>query len=344
MGKKSQHFRIAIVIAGIFFVSFSYYVYQILYTKNIQVNKDNKYLYIPTGASFQTVLDSMSKDSMINDKVSFMFLAKLLGYRENVKPGKYLIEKNSSNLKVIRLLRSGRQEPVKLTFNSIRTKEDLVRKLSSKLEPSVEDFNKLLNDPEYCNKLGFDTNTIVSMFLPNTYEVYWNTSAEKFIERMKSEYEIFWNAERRKKAQEAGFNPVQVSILASIVEAETNKDSEKARIAGVYINRLATNMPLQADPTVKFALRDFEIKRITKEHIKTNSPYNTYMVNGLPPGPINLPSLKSIDAVLNYEKHKYLYFCASAKRPGYHDFAENYRDHINNANRYHTYLDNKNIK
>jgi len=339
MKKKTSIVRYIIAIAGLLFVCFSYYAYQIFYTPNIQVKKENFYLYIPANGTFQTVMDSIIANDVVIDKLSFAFVSKLVGYQEKVKPGRYLLPKNSTNLTIVRLLKSGAQEPLMLTFNTIRLKKELADKVSEKLEFSSEDFLKVLNDEKLIAEYGFNSNTIIAMFIPNTYEVFWNTSPENFFKKMNREYKKFWNEERTAKAKAAGFTPVQIATIASIVEAETNKNDEKSRIAGVYINRVRTDMPLQADPTVKFALQNFSIKRITQDHTVVNSPYNTYKATGLPPGPINMPSTISLDAVLDYEKHNYIYFCASPTKFGYHDFAESYRDHVNNANRYRKFLD-----
>jgi UPF0755 protein len=343
MKKKTPTVRYVVALAGLLFVCFSYYAYQIFYTSNIEVEKEDYYLYIPSGANFKTVMDSLEKHQVLYDKLSFAFVSQLLSYQEKVKPGRYLLPKNSTNLTIVRKLKNGLQEPLKLTFNNIRLKKDLAEKLAEKLEFSENDFLIVINNPEITAKYGFDTNTVIGMFIPNTYEVFWNTSPEELMKKMDREYKKFWNKDRLAKAKAAGFSPLQISTIASIVEAETNKDSEKPRIAGVYINRLRTDMPLQADPTVKFAVQDFSIKRVTQEHTTINSPYNTYKNTGLPPGPINMPSAVSLDAVLNYEKHKFIYFCASPNEIGYHDFAESYRDHVNNANRYRKFLDKQKI-
>jgi len=343
MKKKTSVSRYLVALAGLLFVCFSYYAYQIFYTSNIQVEKGNFYLYIPSGGTFKTVMDSLEKNEVLYDRLSFAFVSKLMGYQESVKSGRYLLTKNSSNLTAIRKLKNGIQEPVNLTFNSVRLKSDLAEKLDDKLEFTASDFLKTINNPAIVSSFGFDSNTIIAMFIPNTYQVFWNTSPESFIQKMNNEYKKFWNSERLKKAENAGFTPVEITTIASIVEAETNKNSEKPRVAGVYINRLKTGMPLQADPTVKFAVQDFSIKRITLDHTAVDSPYNTYKNSGLPPGPINMPSTVSIDAVLNYEKHNFIYFCASSERIGYHDFAESYRDHVNNANRYRKFLDKQKI-
>lgn len=350
MDKKNYRLRVLIVICILLFVSFSYYGYQIFFTPNFNIQKNDhnenpdRYLLIPTGATFQTVMDSLQADSLIEDKLSFAFVAKLMDYQNNVKPGRYLIEKNTTNLTLVKKLKNGNQTPVKLTFNNIRLKKEFAEKMEKKFEFTMDDLFILLQTPRFVQKYGFDTTTIMAMFLPNTYEVFWNITAEEFIERMYKEYNDFWTEERKAKAQAAGLTPVQISILASIVEAETNKQKEKATIAGLYLNRIKIGMALQADPTVKFAIGDFTLKRIYKGHTEINSPYNTYMFPGLPPGPINLPSLESIDAVLNHEKHKYIYFCASDELNGYHKFAETYEDHQKNAERYRRALNKLNIR
>ena len=344
MDRNKYRTRVVIVIGMLLFVSFSFYIYQILFSPNFQYRKEERYLYIPKGATFKSVLDSLTKNEIIGDVKSFAFLSKLTGYQDKVKSGRYLIKSDRNNIQVIRLLKNGNQAAVKLTFNSIRLKEDLAHKIGDKLAMSHDTLFSYLTNPKVAAHYGFDTVTFMSMFIPNTYEVYWDIEPDAFFDKMNGEYKKFWSEARLKKARDIGFTPVQVSVIASIVEAETNQESEKQKIAGLYINRFNIDMPLQADPTVKFALRDFSIKRIYQGHTKIDSPYNTYMYKGLPPGPINLPSISSIDAVLNYEKHKCLYFCASPSRMGFHDFTENYRDHVNNANKYRGYLNKEDIK
>lgn len=343
MKKKVSTVRYVIALAGLLFVCFSYYAYQIFKTPNIQVKKKDFYLYVPSNGNFTSVMDTLMKYEVLTDKLSFAFVAKLLDYQEHVHPGRYLLPANATNLTVVRKLKNGQQDPLKLTFNNIRLKRDLAAKLDEKLEFSADEFLAQINNPKIVGEYGFDTNTVMAMFLPNTYEIFWDITPEEFMKKMNKEYKRFWNKERLAKAQAAGFTPLQIAVIASIVEAETNKNDEKSRIAGVYINRLKSDMPLQADPTVKFALQDFAIKRVTQEHTAVESPYNTYKNTGLPPGPINMPSTVTLDAVLNYEKHKYIYFCASPNEIGYHDFAESYRDHVNNANRYRKFLDKQKI-
>lgn len=313
----------------------TFYLYQLFYTPNILVDKKQEgLLYIPEKAHIHQVLDSLKKHDYVAKPIPFMFVSRLLKYHENVKPGRYALKPGMTNLEAIRLLRSGRQEAVLLTFNNLRLKREIPEKLAANLALSPQSIDSLLNSPAFCSTLGFDTTTISTLFLPNTYQVYWNTTAEQLLRRMKTEYDKFWNTRRRTLAESIGLRPVQVSILASIVEGETKHNTEKATVAGVYINRLNRNMRLAADPTVVFAIGDFSIRRVLKKHLEYDSPYNTYRHTGLPPGPINIPEMSSIEAVLNYERHKFLYFCAKEDFSGYHAFAKTLREHNQNANRY----------
>ncbi|TDE16293.1 endolytic transglycosylase MltG [Dyadobacter psychrotolerans] len=337
----SRNFKVgAFVVLAILTTTFTFYFWQIFKTPNIQADKQTSFaLLIPEGATYQTVLDTLNKNEVITDHISFRFLAKLLNYPEKVKPGRYILKPNTSNYAAVKKLLSGVQDPVKLTFNNIRLKEDLITRIGSRFEFGEDNFRKALNDPEVCRKYGLDTLTIVSMFLPNTYDIFWTTGTEKFLDRMHSEYKKFWSDEKVAKAKAIGLTPVQVSILASIVEEEqARKVDERPRVAGLYINRLNALMPLQADPTIKFALQDFAIKRILNEQLRVKSPYNTYVNIGLPPGPIRVADFNSLDAVLNYDKHDYLYMCAKADLSGYHAFAKTYPDHLNNARLYQAEL------
>jgi UPF0755 protein len=337
---KSRNFLFAgVIMFSVLVVSFVFYFYQIIFTPNLQVDKPDRMLYIPRNASYQTVVDSLQHNRMLNELVSFSFLAKVLGYQEQVKPGAYLIKANSTNLQAIRMLRSGAQTPVKLTFNNIRTKGELAEKLSSRIEPDAGELLAMLNNPDTVANYGFDTTTIITMFIPNTYELYWNTSAPAFFKRMHKEYQAFWTEERKAKAASIGLTPVQVAVLASITEAETKKRDEMPRVAGVYKNRLDKNWKLQADPTVVYAVGDFSIKRVRRGHTEYDSPYNTYMYEGLPPGPINIPSITALDAVLNYERHNYMFFVAREDFSGYHTFAVDYNTHLRNARIYQKALD-----
>jgi UPF0755 protein len=347
MKNSLDKFKYVLVCVGIAFVMLSYYAYQIFFTVNFGNQDDDKdfVLYIRKGASFQDVIDTLDKHKVYDDKTSFAFIAKLLGYQEQVKAGRYIIPTKTTNLQVVRKLRSGAQDPIKITFNSIRLKSEFSDRVGEKFSFGKDTLSALLSNEFYCKKFGFDTSTILTMFLPNTYDFYWSISVDAFMERMQNEYNTFWTQARKDLASDAGLTPMQVSILASIVEAETNMNTEKSTVAGVYINRLNINMPLQADPTVKFALGDFSIKRINHDHIEQagDSPYNTYKVIGLPPGPINMPSITTIDKVLNYESHDYLFFVADPARPGYHIFNADYRSHVNKANAYRKSLNKRNI-
>ncbi|RDB04476.1 endolytic transglycosylase MltG [Runella aurantiaca] len=346
----SRNLKIGIFITvAVVFTTFTFYFWQMAQTPNFQVSKDKDFaLLIPTGATYQSVLDTLKKNEVVNDEISFRFMAKLLKLPERIKPGRYVLRRDMGNLEAIKKLRNGSQDAVRLTFNNIRLKEDLIQRVGSKFEFGPEALGKLLNDPAVCQKFGFDTTNVGSMFLPNTYEIFWTTPVDKFLGRMHDEYQKFWTPARLEKAKALGYTKAEVSVLASIVDAETNRNDEMPRIAGVYLNRIRQSMPLQADPTVIFAWRDFSIKRVTGRFSALNSPYNTYRVLGLPPGPINVPSTVAIDAVLNAEEHNYLYFCVKidpeGKLLGYHDFAVTYDDHLLNARKYQDALNKMNIK
>ncbi|GAB3197750.1 UPF0755 protein [Pontibacter aydingkolensis] len=333
-----------IIVLGLFlFVSFSYYAFQIVYTPNVDTKKRDTFVTIPTGASYEQAMDSIEATGVIIDKLSLRFMAKLMDYDELVKPGRYKLEHGWGNRQLIGVLRIGQQTPVNLTFANIRLRSQLATKLATEIEASEQELDSLLNDEQYLATLGFDTTTIVSMFIPNTYQVYWTTTAPELLNRMKTEYDKFWTAERKSKADQLGLSQQEVSTLASIVQAETIKNDEKPRVAGVYLNRLQKGMLLQADPTVVFAVRDFTIRRVLNVHLRHQSPYNTYINKGLPPGPINVPTISSIDAVLNPEQHEYIYFCAREDFSGYHAFARTVAEHQANARRFHAALNARNI-
>lgn len=344
MQKNTKLIRIVFIVFALFTTMFSYYIWQITKTPNYKVDEKKGFaLLIPKGANFDTVWDSLRVNKIVRDELSFKFLAKLLKYKDNVKEGRYVIKANMGNYEVIKKLRSGDQDPIRLTFNNIRLKKDLIHKIGNKFSFDSTALSTILEDSATAQKYGFTNETFMCMFLPNTYEVFWTTTPDELLGTMKTWYDKFWTEERKRKAKEIGLDPIKAQIMASIVEAETKKADEKPRVAGVYMNRLRDNMPLGADPTVIFALQDFGIKRVTKAQLQTNSPYNTYRFVGLPPGPINLPDLASIDAVLNYEKHDYMYFCAKEDFSGYHNFAITYSDHLNNAKLWQDALNNRKI-
>ena len=342
--KRKKLLLVFLISGSVLAISMSFYFYQVFLSPNTLQDKQEPYLLkIPSGSDYSQVADQLYNEKVINDALSFSFVAKLLGYQESIKPGLYQVEPEMNNLDLVRMLRAGRQVPVQVTFNTIRTKEELAEKITANLEVSEEQFLELLQDSEYIQSLGFEEETILALFIPNTYEFWWNTTAEGVFERMNLEYQKFWTEERKQKAARLGLSQKEVSTLASIVQAESQKSDERAKIAGVYLNRLRTRMPLQADPTLVYAVGDFSLKRIWNVHKEINSPYNTYKNLGLPPGPINLPDINSLDAVLNAETHKYLYFCAKEDFSGYHSFAVSYSDHLNNARRYQQALNAANI-
>lgn len=298
-------------------------------------NGENTFsLYIPTGADFEQVKDSLYLNNIITKPKTFEFWAGLRKYPDHVKPGHYLLKKGMSVDKLCAMLKGGLQTPVKVTFNNMRDVNMLAGRVGEQIEIDSFSIVSYLNDEQHIAELGFTRQSLPAMFLPNTYEFYWNCSVEQFVQRMKKEFDNYWNEERRNKAQAQGLTPVQVSILASIVDKETNKTDEMARIAGVYINRLKSGWLLQADPTLVFAVGDFGLKRVLNVHKEVESPYNTYKYPGLPPGPICIPSLASINAVLNAEKHNYYYFCAKDDFSGYHVFAKTLSEHNRNAEKY----------
>ena len=342
--KKRQLLIGLLLIFGVVFTTGFFYGYQLLYTPNFNLDGEPKRFYIATGSNFNHVYDNLRKKGLLHEELSFAFLSKLMKYQENVKPGAYLIPSKATNVEVIRLLRSGKQEPISLTFNNFRKVDELLPYFAEKFEFEERELRDALLHPDTLDKLGFDSHTIPSFFIPNTYQFFWNTSAQSFIRRMKREYKTFWNEKRLAKAKAHNLSPTQVSIIASIVEAETQKRDEMPTIARVYKNRVDKGMRLQADPTVVFAIGDFSIRRVLNVHLQHDSPYNTYKYSGLPPGPIRIPAPSTIDAVLNMENHNYIYFCAKADMSGYHSFSVDYAGHIRNARAYQRALNELNIR
>jgi UPF0755 protein len=270
-------------------------------------------------------------------------VARQRGYDEKIRPGKYHIKPGMSNLDLVRMLMGGKQEPVKFTFNNIRLKKELAAKVGRNLEADSLRMETILGDDGYWKKFGFTAENCMVLFLPDTYEFWWNTDTDEFVDKMAKEYKKFWTDERKAKAKKIGLSQADVSIMAAIVEKESNMRDERPTIAGVYMNRLNKGMKLQADPTVVYALGDFTVKRVLNADTRIDSPYNTYMYPGLPPGPICLPSKNSIDAVLNYKKHTYVYFCAKEDFSGYHNFATTYDEHLKNAAKFQKALNDRGI-
>ena len=311
------------------------WLYRSLMRPNVMTpDKKDFSLYIPTGATFEQVKDSLYAHNLINNQNSFEWVCRQKDYPEHIRPGRYVLRDGMSNRKLCNMLRGGLQTPVQVKFNNLRDIKGLAGRIGRQIEADSLEILRYFSDQGAIERLGFNLQTIPAMFLPNTYEFYWNTNAEQFAERMKTEYDKYWNKDRLAKATAMGLTPIQVSTLASIVDKETNKTDEMPRIAGVYLNRLKNGWLLQADPTLVFALGDFELKRVLNVHKEVESPYNTYKYPGLPPGPICIPSLASINAVLNAETHNYYYFCAKDDFSGYHNFAKTLTEHNKNALQY----------
>lgn len=305
--------------------------------------KKTTYLYIDNKKSYKELLRQLDDSAHIKGLWIFKSLSSATGYPSKMKEGRYAIKEGQGILRIFRNLRNGSQTPVKLTFNNIRTKQELTEKIGGQFMFGQQNLTSLLNDSALCRKLGFDANTIICMFIPDTYEYYWNIEPRDFLLRMNKNYERFWNESRKAKLSRVKLSPIEVMTLASIVEEECRFVDEYPMVAGLYLNRLRNNQPLQADPTVKFAVNDFTLRRILLEHLKVNSPYNTYINKGLPPGPIRIPSAKAIDGVLNYTDHKYLYMCAKDDFSGRHNFAETFAEHHINAMKYQKALNERNI-
>ena len=332
--KKQKLLVIVLIVFSVSLISFAFYAYQAVETPNVLVDQPDKVVLIPDGADFKQVQNLLYDEGYVHDLISFSTLAKLMKYDENVKPGRYLLRSEMNNLEAIRLLRSGNQTPVDITFNNIRLKHELAERLCENLQADAATFEAMLNDEEVVKEYGFTTENVLTMFIPDTYQFFWTTSERELLDRMHREYEKFWTAERRQLADSLQMSPTEVSILASIVESETNKADEAPMVAGLYLNRLQRNIALQADPTLVFAAQDFTIKRVLNKHKEIDSPYNTYRYTGLPPGPIRIPSPNSLKAVLDHKDHNYLYMCAKEDFSGYHNFATNLRTHLANAQRY----------
>ena len=333
---------ISVIVFSTLLSTISVYLYQMFYSPNFLINQKDKFLMIEDNMNFNDVRNKLIQDTILNDVLSFSVLSKAMKYNQNIKSGAYKIKSNMSNYSLIKMLRSGNQTPINISFNHARKIEDLSKIITKDLKITNDEFMEFINNKK--NDLyGFNKMNIMAMFLSDTYEVYWNISIESLFNKMHSEYTKFWNKERINKSNELKMSNIDVSILASIVASETLKIDEANTIAGVYINRLKKNMYLQADPTLVYAANDFSIKRVLNKHKKIASPYNTYINKGLPPGPIKLTTKEYIDAVLNYEKHKYIYFCAKDDFSGYHVFAIKLSQHNRNAKKFQKALNKRKI-
>jgi len=309
----------------------------------IKAGMNNRVIYIPSGSTYEQVLDTLESNLIIKNRKVLHWVAKKKKYPGLIKPGRYVIDKDLSYNGLINILRSGRQIPVKITFYNIRTLNQLAGKIGKHIEADSAQIISFLSDDSNFISDGFKKENIISLFIPNTYEFYWDTDAKELYTRMLKEYKLFWNDQRLAKAREKGLDPIKVAILASIIDDEVAKPDEKPLIAGVYLNRLKRGIPLQACPTIKFALNDFTITRILKKHLQTDSPYNTYKHRGFPPGPVGCPSIEGIDAVLNAEQHDYFYFAAKADFSGYHNFSRTLTEHNHYAALYQRELNKRKI-
>ena len=332
-GKKIIRYTFIAFLAILLFLTWR------IFGSNTNFEESKKSVFIKTGSTFLRVRKELDNKGVISNTRSFSLLARLSGYKQNIIPGKYVFEKGTSLYTILKTLQSGRQTPVNLVINKLRTKEDVAAKIAANFECDSIAVSNFLNNNDSLAAYNLDSNTVMTAIVPNTYSIIWNTSFSKIFKRLYNEQQKFWSDERKKKATAQGLTPQQVYTLASIVEEETNKEEDKGKIASVYINRMNKGMRLGADPTVKFALKDFNLKRIYQKHLAVQSPYNTYLNGGLPPGPICTPSTKTIDAVLNAPATSYLYFVAKPDLNGYSNFASTYEEHLRYAKAYQQALD-----
>ncbi len=337
MKRKNRIWILAAFLAAI--VVTSLVVRQQFYGRAVRAERD---LYISARTDYAGLTDSILP--AIRHRRAFRFYARHIGLPERFKPGHYVLREGMSVVEAARMLKLGMQTPVRVTINNVRIPAQLAAKLARQLDADSAAWMAALTAPETARRVGFDSLTLFSMFLPNTYEFYWTVTPEEFVGRMRREYDRFWTPERDEKRKRSGLSRLEVMTLASIVAEETRKTDEMPRIAGVYVNRLRKGIPLQADPTVKYAMQDFGLRRILYKHLKYPSPYNTYINKGLPPSPICMPSLAAIDAVLGFERHDYIFFCARPTFDGYHNFARTLREHNANARAYSAELNRRNIK
>ncbi len=307
---------------------------------------EDPYVYFPTGSTFEDIVAILDEKGVIQNEASFRRLADYMKYkRASMRAGRFELKPGWTNIQLIRHLRTGSQAPVKVVLNNERMPKNVAKKVASFIEAEEQELLDLFSNKEFLRDIGYTKETLMSLFIPNTYEMYWNTNPEKFIDRMVAEHYAFWNKNNRlKKAKAISLSQAEVYTLASIVEKETLQEKEKPRIAGVYLNRLKQNIRLQADPTAVFATREFNVRRVLNRHIKFDSPYNTYRYAGLPPGPIAMSSISSIDAVLNAEKHEYIFFCAKGDGTGFHSFAKTLAGHNKNASRYRQNLRRRGLR
>ena len=336
--KKTYLIPVAVCLLGI--ILLGYYFFFGSFSKT----DTTAYVYIDENDNIDSVCAKLKPVASEQAVMAFSTMARHSGYAKNIRTGRYAVQPGENAITVFRHLKNGHQEPVMLTIPESRTTDRLAGALGKKLMVDSAALAICLKDNDFCQKWGYDTATIVCLFVPNTYEVYWNTTIEHLMDRMQKEHQRFWNNERQAKAQAIGLSPNEVCTMASIIDEETANNAEKPMIAGMYLNRLKTGMPLQADPTIKFAMQDFALRRIYHDMLTYNSPYNTYQNIGMPPGPIKIASVAGIDAVLNRVNHDYLYMCAKEDFSGTHNFAKTYSEHLKNAAKYSKALNERGIK
>jgi UPF0755 protein len=343
-GSAKPILRIVLALTVLIFLAVGAKVYEDVLAVNIDVKEGEKvYVYVGTQKTLEENLAAWKQNHVFKNVKGLVRMIQFLGFEYKLKPGRYEVDASMNNYKVVRLMVSGQQTPINITFKYAERKEDLVRFWCTKLEADSSELLLLLNDQTLFEDIGLDTMNSVSMFIPNTYNFYWNTPAEDLLLRLKKEYILFWNDERKAKAEVLKLTPKEVSIMASIVQKETAQRSEMPTIAGVYYNRLRMGMPFQADPTVLFAQNNKSIRRVSGAMLKDKSLYNTYLYPGLIPSPICVPSVQAIDAVLNLHQHRYLYFCAKEDFSGFHNFASSFAQHQLNARKYQRELNRRGI-
>ncbi|MBC7554716.1 MAG: endolytic transglycosylase MltG [Taibaiella sp.] len=303
----------------------------------------DRFIYIKNGSTYDQLLQHIKDSGYVRDAATFNLVAKQWQLPDNIHPGKYQVKRGMSIFSLVKKLRYGRQTPVRIVINKLRTKADFIDLLANNLNIDGEQLADMLQQPQYMAEFGLDTNTVMCAVIPDTYEFYWNTTCDKVFRKIQKNYTRFWTGHRMEQAKKHGLTPTQAAIVASIIEEETNRSEDKPKIASVYLNRIDKGMKLQADPTVKFAIGDFTIRRVTGVMLRTESPYNTYYVAGLPPGPICTPSPATVDAVLQAPKTDYIYFCAKADLSGASVFAATGEEHIKNARAYQQALNARGI-
>ncbi len=336
----SKRFIIPIILGFALIVGVAYFY---LFSSIAKGGKTH-YLYVDYDDNIDSVYKKVDSITTASGMAAFSMLTRHSNFSENIIPGRYALEADMGALRFLRNLKKGAETPLHLTIPSVRTMDKLAASLGKKLLVDSLELQKAFSDPSTCSRYGLDTLTIGSLFIPNTYDVYWTISTKELLDRMQKESRTFWNNDRQKKLNALGMTKVQVITLASIIDEETANNEEKPMIAQMYLNRLKKDMPLQADPTVKFALKQFDLRRIYNQHLSVNSPFNTYRNKGLPPGPIRIPTVAAIDAVLNHAVHDYLYMCAKEDFSGTHNFARTYEEHLQNAKKYTDALNQRGIK